>query len=211
MADSLRTFIEHARQKGMDHATIRMLLLSAGWKEKDVAQALSAETLDMPVPVPPDAGGARDAFFHLLTFASLYVTLISLLILFFTYINRALPDPAVDGAFYDPDNGLSSVRWSLAAIIVSFPLFLWLSRKILLEIGVHPEKAWTGVRRWLTYLTLFVAALAIMGDGITLLFNLLQGELSLRFLLKVFVVALLTGLTFTYYFLSLRSATPDKP
>jgi hypothetical protein len=89
---SLDAFIAHARSKDMDHATIRLLLLAAGWKERDVAQALAAQGLDMPVPVPPDSGGAREAFLHLLAFSSLYTTVISLIVLFFTYINRLFPD-----------------------------------------------------------------------------------------------------------------------
>jgi hypothetical protein len=31
MSGALFEFIRHARQKGMDHATIRVILLSAGW------------------------------------------------------------------------------------------------------------------------------------------------------------------------------------
>lgn len=203
MDNSLNEFIAHARKKGMDHQTIRMLLLASGWKEKDVAQALTEQALEMPVPMPPDTGGAREAFFHLLTFASFYTTAISLIVLFFSYINRLFPDPAL-GDVYSSDYDLSGIRWSLAAVIVAFPLYLWLSRFLLKEMSVHREKSWSAVRRWLTYLTLFVAATAIMGDVITLVFSLLEGELTMRFLLKVLVVLLIAGLSFAYYFLSLR-------
>ncbi len=204
MKQSLQTFVGHARDKGMDHGTIRMLLLSAGWKEKDVAEALTAESLEMSVPMPPDRGGAREAFLHLVAFASLYTTAISLIVLFFAYINRLLPDPALTP--YPQTFDSSGIRWSMAAIIVTYPLFLFLSRMLLREIRSEPEKAYSPVRRWLTYLTLFLAALALIGDGITLLFNLLEGELSLRFLLKVFVVLVIAGLVFSYYFLSLKHA-----
>ena len=208
MDSRLQDFIAHARSKGMDHATIRMLLLSSGWKEKDVAQALTAESLDMAVPMPPDAGGARDAFFHLVMFATLYTSVISTIVLFFTYINRMFPDSAMESPYYF-DSQLSTIRWSMAAIIVTFPLFLWMSRLLLKEMERHHEKAWSGVRRWLTYLTLFVAAMALVGDVITLVFNLLEGELSLRFILKVLVVFVIAGLTFTYYLLSIRTS-PQK-
>lgn len=203
MEKRIETFVAHARSKGMDHATIRMLLLSTGWKEKDVAEALTAESLDMPVPVPPDRGGAREAFLHLITFAGLYTTTISLIVLFFTYLNRLLPDPAVD--MYPVTTAQNAtIRWSMAAIIVTYPIVILLSRTLLREIHEAPEKAFSLVRRWLTYLTLFVAALALIVDGITLLFNLLQGELSLRFVFKVIVVLVIAGLVFSYYFLSLR-------
>ena len=51
MNPDLAAFLEHARSKGMDHGTIRMLLLSAGWKEKDVAKALAEHSLDMAVNI----------------------------------------------------------------------------------------------------------------------------------------------------------------
>lgn len=204
----LKEFIAHARKKGMDHSTIRMLLLSAGWKEKDIAEAVTEESLDMAIPLPTDAGGARDAFFHLLTFVGLYTTVISTIILFFTYINRLFPDAALQQYPSDETSMLSTIRWSIAAIIVAYPLYLWISRILIRDMATHTEKSVSAVRRWLTYLTLFITAAALMGDVITLIFYFLEGELSVRFLLKVFVVLALAGTVFLYYFLSLK--TPPK-
>jgi hypothetical protein len=180
-----------------------MLLLSAGWKEKDVSQALASESLDMPVPLPPDAGSARDAFFHLLSFTSLTASVVSLIFLFFDYLNRLFPDPA----FPDYSNGdVSSVRWELAILFVSFPLFLWMSRVLQKEYAAHHEKLASGVRRWLTYLTLFITACTLIGDLIALIFSLLEGEITIRFFLKVLTIFILAGLPFTYYFRALRLA-----
>lgn len=204
MASSLSTFITHARSKNMDHQTIRMLLLSAGWKEKDIAAGLASETLTMPIPLPSDTGSARDAFFHLLAFTTLYATVISLVILAFTYIGRWFPDAAITDYAYGTAADASSIRWSIAVIVLSFPIFLFLSRILHREFCAKPEKLNSGVRRWLTYLTLFVTACALIGDGITLLFTLLSGELTLRFILKVLAVLVLSGLPFGYYFSVLR-------
>jgi hypothetical protein len=203
MNAELARFIEHARDKGMDHATIRLMLLAAGWKEKEVVEALARTTLDVPVPAPPDRGGAREAFFHLLTFAAFYGTVISCVLLLFHYINRWFPDAAMQEHAPAPWE-LSAIRWQLAFVIVSFPIFLLLSRLLLREMRENPEKSWSGVRRWLTYLTLFLAALALGGDVITLVFRLLEGELTARFLLKVLVVLVVAGLSFAYYFISLK-------
>ena len=200
---SLQHFIAHARSKGMDHQTIRMLLLSSGWKEKDIVEALTEATLDMPVPAPEDRGGAREAFFHLLAFVTLYASVISVLFLLFEFLNRLFPDAAFDYTYYDDS---SSIRWFMAVIIVSFPIFVWMSRIIQREIAKSPERAWSPVRRWLTYLTLFVTAGVLVGDGITLLFYLLQGEITVRFILKVLAVLGVAGMVFSYYFLALKSS-----
>ena len=204
MPTKLEAFISHARSKGMDHQTIRLLLLASGWKEKDIASGLASETLTMPVPVPTDSGSAKDAFFHLLTFTTLYSTVISLIVLAFDYIGRLFPDPAMAEYYYTNDANLSGIRWSIAVIAVSFPLFFFLSRILHRDFKAFPEKLASGVRRWLTYLTLFVTACALLGDGVTLLFYLLNGELSIRFILKVVSVLILSGLPFTYYYHVLR-------
>lgn len=209
MQTSLKSFIEHARKKGMDHQTIRMLLLSAGWKEKDIAQALTEQELEMAVPMPPDAGGARDAFFHLLMFVSFFTTAISSVTLMFSYINRWYPDVAFNENYYGTTDN-SGIRWGLASLIVAFPLFIWISRILHREMSEHVEKAASGIRRWLTYLTLFVAAATLMGDVITLVFFLLNGELTIRFMLKVLVVLYVAGAGFYYFYKSMK-LSPASP
>jgi hypothetical protein len=206
---NLTDFIEHARKKGMDHQTIRMLLLSAGWKEKDIAQAMTKEALDMPVPMPADAGGARDAFFHLLMFVSFFTTAISSITLLFSYINRWLPDAAFQDYYYN-GNDNSGIRWGMASLIVAFPLFVWISRILHREMEQHVEKSASAIRRWLTYLTLFIAAATLMGDVITLVFFLLNGELTLRFILKVLVVLYVAGAGFYYFYRSMK-LSPASP
>ena len=49
-----------------------------------------------------------------------------------------------------------------------------------------------------------VAAFALAGDTITLVYNALGGELTVRFILKVLVVAVLAGGTFAYFLLDMR-------
>ncbi len=204
MQNSLQSFIAHARNKNMDLQTIRMLLLSSGWKEKDILQALATETLDLPVPVPTDTGSARDAFFHLLTFTTLYATVISLIILAFEYIGRWFPDAALDSYAYPQNADVSGIRWCIAVVLISFPLFVFLSRILHRECQEHAEKLQSGVRRWLTYITLFITACALIGDGITTLFTFLNGELSIRFIVKAFTILFFAGLPFSYYFSVLR-------
>ena len=208
MNNELKEFIAHARKKDMDHATIRMLLLSNGWKEKEIVEAFSKEGLEMPIPAPPDAGGAREAFFHLISFAALYTMVISLSVLFFEYLNNLFDDPALE--IWQSTIDSQQVRWSMSAVIVAFPVLIWMTRILQKEMKKHPEKSWSALRRWLTYITLFIAAFALGIDLITLLSYLLGGSLSVRFISKVFVVLVIAGLTFSYYFRALKVATDTK-
>ena len=210
MDQPLAAFIDHARSKGMDHATIRMLLLSAGWKEKEIARALTAQALDMPVPTPPDVGGAREAFLHLLVFAALYATVIAGVSLVFDFINLWLPDAAMTRYVAPQTDALRvSIRWEMSTVIVAFPLLLWLSRVVVREMRAAPDKAKSPVRRWLTYLTLFFTSIALAVDVTVLVSALLEGELSARFVLKILVVLVAAGATFAYYLVSLQMA-PER-
>jgi len=210
MAEKLTQFIDQARQKGMDHATIFLMLRSAGWKEKEVADALAERELAMSIPERAGIGSARDAFFHLLAFTALYAWVISLIFLLFTYIEFAFPDPVKRPAAYQIEAALSGIRVALATLIVSYPLFLAVWWFLLREVRNSPEKAQSGVRRWLTSLSLFVGAVTILADVITVVFYLVEGDLTVRFLLKVGVLAVVTGAVFVYLALTLRSEAEAK-
>jgi hypothetical protein len=205
MAEGLLRFVEHARQQGLDHATIALLLRSSGWKDREIAAAIAAGELSMPIPERAGLGSARDAFFHLLAFTALYASAISLVFLAFTYIEFAFPDPATRTPTYAIDAALSGIRVSLATLIVAWPTFLVVWTYLLREVRRSPEKAHGGVRRWLSFLTLFVGAVTIGGDIITVDYYFVEGDLTTRFLLKVLALLLITGTLFVYLALTLRS------
>lgn len=205
MHENLLHFIEHARQKGMDQPTLFLLLRSTGWKDKEIAEALAARELTLPIPERAGAGSAGDAFLHLLAFTALYAWAISLIWLWFTYIEFAFPDPATPTSTYALEAALSSIRASLATLIVSFPLFVGVWWLLLREVRLSPEKAKSGVRRWLSFLSLFVGAVTILTDVVVVVYYLVEGDLTVRFLLKVLVLFAVTGALSVYLGLVLRS------
>jgi hypothetical protein len=54
-------------------------------------------------------------------------------------------------------------------------------------------------------MTLFLSSATLLGDTTTLIYNLLGGDLTIRFVLKVVVVAAIAGTAFAYYLLDLRT------
>ena len=210
MNEELSQFVDHSRERGLDHATIRHVLLSAGWREKDIAEVFCARELDLPIPKPTGVGTARDAFFHLLAFTALYTWATSLILLFVTYINFAFPDPAWRTSYHALEAALSDIRASLAALMVSFPIFLILWHFLLREVRRYPEKARGAFRRWLGYLSLFVGAVTLSADAITFVYYLFEGQLTVRFLLKVTVLFLIAGGLVYYLAFTLRSETETE-
>lgn len=148
---------------------------------------------------------AREAFLYALQFLSLYVSALSLGALLFRFVNRFVPDSLESYPGYY-DGSLQSMRFSISALIVTFPLFLWMSRSVFQFLKEYPDRRTSGIRQWLTYITLFFAAGTIMGDLIGLVNNFLNGELTLRFGLKVVIVGAIASLIFGYYLWDLKKA-----
>jgi len=202
--DDLTRFVRDALGRGIARAQVEQALLQAGWKPDQVRSALDAfAPVDFPVPVPRPRTSlsAREAFQYLLLFATLYTVVFNLGSLLFRFIERVFPDPAVLNAdAYVRD----SIRFSVSALNVALPVFLYTSRLTNRAAISDPSHRLSPVRRWLTYLTLFAAACVLIGDVTSLLYSLLGGELTVRFVLKSLVVGGLAGGLFWYYLADLR-------
>ena len=209
MTDELTQFVREALSHGVSKPDIRSKLLDAGWPQDEVNNSLGAfADIDFPVPVPRPRPylSARETFLYLALFTTLYISAISLGSLVYQFIDRTFPDAATASyGFLE----LSAVRWSIASLIIAFPIFLLLSRTMYRAIRRDPQKRTSKVRKWLTYLTLFVAGGVLLGDLITLVFNLLGGELTVRFALKSLTVGGIAGSIFGYYLWDLRQADLD--
>lgn len=150
---------------------------------------------------------AKDVFLHIGVIVSLYVFAVSFLTFFFEIINYIFPDRQV--FWSDPYS--SSIRVALSTLIVSFPIFVYLLRKINLDLIKNKEKRNLAIRRWFIYLTIFVTALTTAIDLIVLINTFLGGEISTRFIWKVVVVAFVALSIFTYSLLDLRGLFFEKP
>src|SRR5665213_1721606 len=201
----LGDFVRAALAQGQDRTSIGAVLQRAGWPAEAVSNAID-EFADIPFPVPvprPRASlSAREAFLYLVLFTSLYISIFNFGHLLFQFINRAFPD--VTQQSYGDRFSLESVRWSVSALIVAFPVFLYTARLLSRQLVKDASLRLSPIRRWCTYLTLFVAVGFLIGDGMSLVYNLLGGELTTRFVLESLVVGAIAGSMLAYYLRDLR-------
>jgi hypothetical protein len=200
-------FIEKAMAVGIPQESLVGMLTARGWQEEEIYDALAAHYqrltgIDVPHRSATAGASAKDAFFYLLIFSTLATWTMGLGCLAFALIDRWIADPLF--TLYPQRFDTYTITWSLAALIVAFPLYLLISRAVATEASQHPEKLDSGVRKWLTYLALVIAACIFMGDLIAILTHLLRGELTSRFVLKSLVVLALSGGVFFHYFSGLR-------
>jgi hypothetical protein len=121
----------------------------------------------------------------------------------FRIIDLIFPDPADNLA--NPLSSASSVRFSISSLIVALPVFLYMSRLSARAIARDPNERLSPIRRWLTYLTLFIAACVLIADLTSVVYNLLGGELTVRFLLKALTVGVIAGATLWFYLSDLHA------
>lgn len=199
----LDQFVRDALLRGCPRQSIEKALLDAGWAPEQASGALAAYAdveFAVPVPRPRAYLSAREAFLYLVLFTTLYLSAYHLGSLLFELIDRHFPDPTMY-RFGGTDEG---IRWSVATIIIAFPVFLLLSSKIGRELKQQAIKRQSAVRRWLTYVTLFIAAVVLLIDLITLVDSLLGGEATTRVILKIIVAGVIASVIFGYYLRDLR-------
>lgn len=192
----LSGFVHDALLAGRRQDDIRTALTDAGWSVKEVDSALGAwASLPglPPVPRPQPYVSAREALFFGLLFLSVVVMTFATCRLGFDLIGRALPDAQIT-------MDAVGVRSSVASILTFVPLFLILDRRTRIGAvgdGTGPRRSL--VRRWIASFALFIASLTLLGDLALAIFTLLNGELTLRFVLKSLLVALVAGLVLAYF------------
>lgn len=152
----------------------------------------------MPQATPQKTTGgaqhARNFFLYFLSFVLLYLVAISVGGVLFYIINQTMPLVGRIGT-----ESASALRYHLATLIIGTPVFLWLSWKVTRDSKTDDIMRDSGLRKWLTYLTLVVAALVTIGDLIFLVYTLLGGETTLPFILKSLVILGIAGNVFFYY------------
>ena len=142
----------------------------------------------------------KDFFLHLLNIVTFYIAVINFITLFLQYINVLFPDPL---NFYY--TGMTdAVRLSMSILLIAVPVYILTSWMLGRDLKGNPGKRELGLRKWLIYLTLFVAAITIIIDLITLINNFLSGELTIQFFLKTIVVLIVAVAVFGYYIWDLR-------
>lgn len=199
----LDQFVRDALMKGCSRESIEQALSQAGWAQEQVRAAMAAYAdvaFAVPVPRPRAYLSAKEAFLYLVMFTTLYLSAYYFGRLLFELINRYFQDVAAPYGSWN----MGRIRWSVAAIIIAFPIFLTVSTIIGRECHRQTIKRQSPVRRWLAYMTLFFAASVLIGDLIALVNNLLGGETTVRFMLKVWVVGAIAGTVFGYYLWDLR-------
>lgn len=219
MAHELNSYIQAARKRDLSDRTIRENLVAGGWELSAVEAALAA---DLPVPKPPKGSHVQssaapapqpgpagtttissptmwDAFEHILMFISMYVLAITIGLTLSLFVERWFP--GAPDLYESGNNGwkLSMLRGYIASLIVSYPLFAFFFLRITQRTTDNPFVRTLKARKFLIYLTLVVAFIIVISNIISIIFNFLNGNVTLNFFLNFLIIVSISSLIFFYY------------
>ncbi len=200
--DELKKFVGEALAKGSTRPEIEGALQQAGWWEtqiNSVLDAFSKSEFPLPVPRPKPYISAREAYWYLVLFSTLYLSAFGLGSSVFGFIEQTFPD-AIRGD-YRIDR---KIRWGISFLVVASPIFLFAANQVRRMLQADPTMLGSPMRKWLIYTALFVAGALFIGDATCLVYWFLNGELTTRILLKIATVAAISGTIYGYYVLELK-------
>jgi len=128
---------------------------------------------------------ARDGFIYILSYATLLIAAVAFNNLVKGLVGHIIPDASQQYDFFDINN--SALVGYLAALIIAFPIFVYLNYYANKMLGQGRMRRETGVRNWLIYITLAVVILVIVFQLITIFNSYFGGELISRFLINALI------------------------
>ena len=205
----LMRFIKDALNAGQSRDTIRASLAAADWTALEIDAALSSwhhSETSGAVPRPQRSTSAWDALFYAMLFAAFGLMIGHAMHLMLGVITFLLPELGDSYSHYR----MNGLRWSMAAVMVFTPAFLWLHWKDALASRINPVLRFGTIRRWLTAIALLAAALTLACDGIYVIYAFLTGDLTLRFIVKAAAVALMAGTVLFYFRQERQTEAPAR-
>ena len=148
--------------------------------------------------------GPKALFWFLTQFFALGVTAFSSGGLWFQFINKWFPTEIIYGQAMQPFSQ-NVLKMQIASLLVAVPVFVILSVLIRRALVSGLLDVANKVRLWITYIILFATVAIAVGDLIRIVFSLLNGDFTARFLLKAAVVLMIVCWIFIYYWLEIRS------
>lgn len=144
---------------------------------------------------------AKNFVLQLGSLITLYVSLSALILVLFGVINIAFPDVAE--GYWAYESAQSGIRYGIAMLIVFFPAYVVTTRMVNVARRSTGGE-YTGLTKWLVYLSLLVGAGILLGDLVAVILTFLNGEITTRFILKALTLLVVIGAALRYYALDVR-------
>lgn len=150
--------------------------------------------------------GAKITFFYLLSLFGLVFAAISSGMILFQVINKLIPD-AIN---YSGRFSAEALRFGISAVIVATPVYYWMTSLIQKCLKKGELDKDSQLRKWMTYIIIFVSAIVIIVSLIGIINNYLSGDLTSKIALKVLTTIVISGIVLSYYLYNIKRVNFEK-
>lgn len=150
---------------------------------------------------------ARNFILQLASLVTLFVSIPAFITLVFGLINIVFPDAAE--SYWRVESAREGIRISIAVLVIFFPAYL-LTTRIVNKSRRSGGALYHTLTKWLIYLALLVAGLIMLIDLAVVVMTFLNGEITVRFILKAVTVLAVIGAAFYYYLQDAKNFWQDK-
>lgn len=144
---------------------------------------------------------AKFAFFYMLSLVALVFVAISSGMIIFQIINKFIKDAL---NIYSGQFSSDELKFAISSIIISVPIFYVTTAQIHKNLFSGKMNKESQIRKWLTYLILFISSVVMIGWLIATINNFLDGDLTLKFILKAITAVGIAATIFSYYFYDIK-------
>jgi len=144
---------------------------------------------------------AKFAFYYMLSLIALIFTALAAGMIVFQIINKNIVDVIVQRA---SDFSPHQLKFAISALIISAPIFYATTWQIYKNLFSGAFDKDSGVRKWLTYLVILVSSVVMLGWLIAIVNNFLDGELTVKFILKAATAIGISAAIFTFYYYDIK-------
>ena len=144
---------------------------------------------------------AKFTFFYMLSLVALVFMAISSGMIIFQIINKTIVDILKE---YQGRFSSEQLKFAISALIISAPIFYITASQIYKNLFSGVLDKDSAVRRWLTYLILFASSVTMIGWLIGTVNSFLDGDLTMKFVLKSITAIGIAAAVFTFYLYDIK-------
>ena len=216
--NSLAEYVQRRVTEGLSKAAIKEELIAVGWSEEEADAAYRDGLVALGIPTPSTGNrpslirksSTVDIVVNFFSFILLCIVATGLGTLYFQVINTYFPDRLAALSGSGDWGRTSAIHYAIASLIIGFPLYAGAIRIWFRKFREEEGRTESRLTKWLTYIVLLIASVTIVGDLITVLYKLLQGEVTPRFFLKALAILVIAGFIFSFYYLERRKIQYGK-
>jgi hypothetical protein len=144
---------------------------------------------------------AKITFFYLLSLFGLAFMAISSGMILFQVINKLIPDLI---GTYSGRYSTDALRFAISAVIVATPVYYWMTSLIQKSLKSGELDKESQLRKWMTYIIIFISSVVIIVSLIGVINNYLSGDLTSKVALKLLITVLISGAVLSYYLYDIK-------